>query len=662
MPQPIERDAIRYRPDIDGLRALAVLPVVLYHFQIWPFTGGFVGVDIFFVISGYLITSLIHGEMEAGGFSVAHFYERRIRRIFPALFAVIAVACIAAVVLLFPLDLIRFGQSVEATVVFGSNFLFKNSASYFDVVANRKPLLHTWSLAVEEQFYVLFPAILLLLRRAGRRAQFWAIVTILVLSLGLSIRQVSTAPDTAFYLLPDRAWELMLGAILAIGKFPLPSQRWLREILSVIGVALIAFAVFTYNTETLFPGAAAIPPCLGAALLIYAGSGGTSVIGAGLSSAPLVGFGLISYSLYLWHWPLRVFGQYAAFRDLMLYEKAALIALSVLLAYLSWRFVERPFRGRREFFSRKMIFTLAAVASVVLFAAGFAVTMNHGLIFRYPKQVQLILRQAVRNKPPVQDSCLGRPIFESKKGQICIFGSRSARAPSFALWGDSHATMLLPLIGDRALATGRNGVLISHGACRPALGVNSSRSDDCDKVNQKGLKVLEAMPSVTEVILAGRWAESADGRPADHEDGATEYIVDKDHPVPSLANNPVVFANGLDRLVAKLTADRKKVVIISSVPEIGWPVPETLARIAAKHSALDIRPTVTEFRVRQAVVFATFAEMHRKYGATIVYPDSVLCASGHCMVENNGLPIYIDPDHLSQPGSRLLAPLIDPLL
>jgi peptidoglycan/LPS O-acetylase OafA/YrhL len=662
MPEPIERNAIRYRPDIDGLRALAVLPVVLYHFQIWPFTGGFVGVDIFFVISGYLITALIHGEMEQGSFTIVHFYERRIRRIFPALFTVIAASCVAAAILLFPLDLIRFGHSVMATVVFGSNFLFKNAAGYFDTVADRKPLLHTWSLAVEEQFYVVFPAILFFLRRAGQRAQFWMIAAILVASLVLSIYQVKTAPETAFYLLPDRAWELMLGAILAIGNFPLPSQRWLREILSLIGVALIAFAVFTYNTQTPFPGLTAIPPCLGAALLIYAGSGGTSVIGAGLSSAPLVGAGLISYSLYLWHWPLRVFGQYAAFRELMPYEKIVLIALSVLLAWLSWRFVERPFRGRREIFTRKVIFTLAAIASAVLFAAGFALTADHGLRFRYPENVQLILLQSGIRNPPARDNCFGKPIFKSRKGRVCIFGSRTAKAPSFAFWGDSHALRLLGVIGDRAIATGKQGLLITHGACRPALGVNSSRSDDCDTLNREGLKVIESMPAITEVIITGRWAMSADGNPAPHEDGATEYVTDKDHPVPSLANNPVVFAHGLETLVAKLTADHRKVVIISSVPEIGWAVPETLARIAVTHSNLDIRPTVAEFRARQAVVLKTFAEMHRKYGATVLYPDSILCATGRCMVQNNGLPIYFDSDHLTQAGAHLLAPILDPLL
>jgi peptidoglycan/LPS O-acetylase OafA/YrhL len=652
----------RYRPDIDGLRAVAVLPVVLYHFGIAPFTGGFVGVDIFFVISGYLITALIHDEMGRGTFTIAHFYERRIRRIFPALFAMIALSCVAAVVLLFPIDLVRFGHSVEATIVFGSNFLFKNSAGYFDVVADRKPLLHTWSLAVEEQFYLVFPAILLALRRFGGRVQFGAIAAIFVLSLALSIWQIRSAPETAFYLLPDRAWELMLGAMLAIGKFPLPENRWLREAIALLGVLLIAFAVFSYTVDTPFPGATAIPPCLGAALLIYAGSGGSSLMGSILSSPPFVGVGLLSYSLYLWHWPLRVFGQYAVFRALMLDEKIGLIALSFLLAYLSWRFVERPFRERRELISRKVIFRTAAVAAIVLFAAGFAVTMDRGLTLRYSKQVQAMLRVAIRKKPPPQDACFGKPLFKSPKGQVCIFGSRAAKAPSFALWGDSHASMLQAVLGDRALATGRQGLHIQHGACRPALGVNSSRSDDCDKVNQKGVKLLEAMPSVTEVILAGRWAKSFVGTPADHEDGSNEYVTDKDHPVGSLSTNGAVFARGLERLVARLTADHKKVVIISSVPEIGWPVPETLARIAVDGSKKDIRPTIAEFRKRQQLALATFAEMHRKYGATIVYPDRILCASGRCIVSYDGLPIYIDPDHLSQPGARLLAPILDPLL
>jgi peptidoglycan/LPS O-acetylase OafA/YrhL len=653
---------LHYRPDIDGLRAVAVLPVVFYHFGIAPFSGGFVGVDVFFVISGYLITSLIHDEMERGAFSIVHFYERRIRRIFPSLFAMIALSCVAAVILLFPIDLIRFGHSVDATIVFGSNFLFRNTAGYFDVAAVRKPLLHTWSLAVEEQFYLVFPAILFALRRFAERIQFGTIAAIFVLSLALSLWQIRTAPETAFYFLPDRAWELMLGAMLAIGKFPAPTHRWLREAIALLGLALIAFAVFAYSTDTVFPGVAAIPPCLGAALLIYAGGAGPSAVSSVLSSRTFVGVGLVSYSLYLWHWPLRVFGQYAVFRELMLDEKIGLIALSGALAYLSWRFVERPFRDRRNPISRTMIFRTAAASGLVLFAIGYAVTTDHGLTFRYSKPVQAILRVANRQKPPPQDDCFGKPLFKSSKGQICVFGSRTAKAPSFALWGDSHASMLLGVLGDRALATGRQGLRIEHGACRPALGVNSSRSTDCDRVNQKGLKLLEAIPSVSEVILAGRWAKSFEGTPADHEDGSNEYATDKEHPIGSLSTNRAVFAAGFERLVARLTADGKKVVIISSVPEIGWPVPETLARISVERSNMDIRPTIAEFRKRQQFALATFDKMHRKYGATVVYPDSILCADGHCMVSHDGQPIYMDPDHLSPRGAQLLEPILDPLL
>ncbi|HSC18653.1 MAG TPA: acyltransferase, partial [Rhizomicrobium sp.] len=272
-PHPAHGHALpRYRPDIDGLRAVAVLAVVFWHYGVPGFSGGFVGVDVFFVISGYLIAALIHGEMRAGTFSLAYFYERRIRRIFPALFALLLASAGLALLLLFPSDLKRYAESLQATVVFGSNFLFRNLAGYWDMVAERKPLLHTWSLAVEEQFYVFFPLSLLALTKLGRKAEIAGIAFILVISLAANIWAVRATPESDFFLLPYRAWELMLGAILSVARLAAPQRRKVREAGMALGALLVAFSIGVYSPNTPFPGEAALVPCLGAALILWCGS------------------------------------------------------------------------------------------------------------------------------------------------------------------------------------------------------------------------------------------------------------------------------------------------------------------------------------------------------------------------------------------------------
>ena len=260
-----------YRPDIDGLRAVAVLPVLFYHFQIAPFTGGFVGVDIFFVISGFLITSLIQGEMLKGEFSLVAFYERRNSSDITGALLVLIVTTAMAFLVLFPQDLRHFSRSLIATTFFGSNFYFWSTVDYFDIVAERKPLLHTWSLAVEEQFYLLYPALLCVLRNASRNTLIRVVVAILMVSLGANIWAVRFAPASGFYLIPFRAWELMLGALVALSPLEAAASRGLRVTLAFVGMAFVLVSIFAFTIDTPFPGEYALVPCIGAACLIYAG-------------------------------------------------------------------------------------------------------------------------------------------------------------------------------------------------------------------------------------------------------------------------------------------------------------------------------------------------------------------------------------------------------
>ncbi|HKY93802.1 MAG TPA: acyltransferase, partial [Kiloniellales bacterium] len=330
-----------YRPDIDGLRAVAIVPVLLFHAGVPGFSGGYVGVDVFFVISGYLITRLIAGEMESGGFSLLRFYERRARRILPALLLVLLACLPFAHLLLLPDQYADFADSIDATLGFVSNFYFFGQTGYFEDDVGTMPLLHTWTLAVEEQFYVVFPLLLLAMRRGGRRG--WLLVVVLLFALSFATALYFSTGDAAFYLSPARAWELMLGSLLALLHWTLRS-RAVAAALALVGLGMILAAVVSYDEATTPSSFALLLPCGGAALVILSGAGRAQPAGfAGsmLASRLPVAIGLISYSLYLWHWPVLVFLQLWLLPEPLGIWALPALALCFVLATLSWRYVER---------------------------------------------------------------------------------------------------------------------------------------------------------------------------------------------------------------------------------------------------------------------------------------------------------------------------------
>lgn len=366
-----------YRPEIDGLRAVAVGAVILFHAGFRQVGGGFVGVDVFFVISGYLITRIILSELERGTFSLVDFYERRARRILPALFLVLIVSLVLGWFLLDPPGMKDFSQSLVAVALFGSNVYFWRTSGYFDGAGEEKPLLHTWSLGVEEQFYLLYPLLLLLLWKKGRRIILPLLFIGFVASLALAEWGSSEFPIAAFYLLPTRAWELLLGGVVALlmtrPQF-IPEGRAVKEILGWVGAVLIGVAALFYSEQTPFPGVYALVPTVGTALIILFSSQNTS-LGQILGSRVFVGIGLISYGAYLWHQPLFAFARHAIpsgpGREVFL----VLAVVSLGLAYLSWRFVEKPWRTRSRF-SRKTVFSFAAAGTVLLVLMGSLGTTN----------------------------------------------------------------------------------------------------------------------------------------------------------------------------------------------------------------------------------------------------------------------------------------------
>ncbi len=367
-----------YRSEIDGMRALAVLLVMLFHAGFPAFSGGFIGVDVFFVISGYLITSIIHRELRDGRFSLARFYERRARRILPALFLVVAACIPAALLIMLPFERESMAEAVAATTLFASNILFWLRSSYFDTAAELNPLLHTWSLAVEEQFYIAFPLILMALRGASQRTLALLIAALSLASLVLAELVARSYPMAAFYLIPFRAWELGAGALVALtfgaGRV---QQRALAELGGVLGLGLIVASAVVYDKGTPFPGLFALAPVLGTCLVITCAAPRT-LAGRLLSLKPVVGLGLISYSAYLWHQPLFAFARLSSYHELTLVEIWTLIAATIVLAWLSWRFVETPFRNRRVMSVPRLAGALAPAAAILL-AVGVVGNYSNGL-------------------------------------------------------------------------------------------------------------------------------------------------------------------------------------------------------------------------------------------------------------------------------------------
>ncbi len=672
MPNLNRREAAGdYRADIDGLRAIAVLSVIFYHYHIGPFNGGFVGVDIFFVISGYLITRLINAELTSGCFSFAHFYERRIRRIFPALFVLLFLVTILALIVLFPRDLQRFSESLWATAIFYSNVTFYREAGYFDTDGISKPLLHTWSLAVEEQFYLIWPTILYILASFGKqpntRRILCGVSAIFALSLIESVRHISYHPAAGFYLLPSRMWELMLGAMLAVGNLPRIRNPIIRDTAAAAGFLLIGWSVYSYNADTAFPGLAALVPCLGAALLIYTGEKNQTLLAKVLSTRPLVFIGLISYSLYLWHWPLYVYANYLSPAALSISVLSSLILLSGVLAYLSYRFVEQPFRSRKVLLRGPKLFGIASTAITVTVIIGVALVSAKGLPQRYPSDVQKLL--AARNdEDPRVIGCIDPKPENVRKEVLCSFGDQQEPV-DLILWGDSHASALLPGLEQAAMIIHRRGLIASRSACPPLLGAERiDITQRLDLTNHQCVAFNDAVaraaanPLIHEIVLVARWSKDAKGTENDGDLKPNAFLSDNQLQARSIDENQIVFLRGLSRTLDFLSRAQKRIIIVGPIPEIRASVPETLAKARFFHIEQDARPTVAEFNSRQEFVLNTFKHLQQSDKFIVVYPDHALCSVTRCAIEKAGKPLYVDSHHLSVFGAEQLTPLLASVL
>jgi peptidoglycan/LPS O-acetylase OafA/YrhL len=417
---------MQYRPEIDGLRAVAVISVVLFHAGFSLFSGGYVGVDIFFVISGYLITTIILNDINKDKFSLSEFYERRARRILPALICVVLVSTAVAYLMLLPDQLVAYGKSVVSIPLFVSNIFFWSERGYFGAATELKPMVHTWSLSVEEQFYLLYPPLVVLIVRYFKSKLPIILSAGFIVSITLSWYLTKIHFETAFYLPFARAWELLAGALVVVYKSSYPNHaRKYDGAISFVGMTLIAYALCFFTADTVFPGLAAAIPVVGTALVLASNSGGNFTHKL-LSKKPLVFIGLASYSIYLWHQPI-----FAFIRQLEVDAKwmPVGIAVTAAVSVLSYFYIEKPFRNRQRF-DKKKIFLLSGIASVSLVAMGAFLVLNKGFINRFnPEDAKLLAQFSEIDgyNQRIFDSLNLKPFQESNKRKIFVTGDSYAK-------------------------------------------------------------------------------------------------------------------------------------------------------------------------------------------------------------------------------------------
>ncbi|MEZ6131858.1 MAG: acyltransferase family protein [Planctomycetaceae bacterium] len=651
----------RYRPDIDGLRAVAVGMVVLFHAGL-GFSGGFVGVDVFFVISGFLITGLITTAQQADTFRLSDFWGRRIRRIIPAASLVCSVSLAIGWLLLLPEDLDRLAESLIAQQAMCSNVYFWQNTGYFDGESETMPLLHTWSLAVEEQFYLGFPLLLMALRRSSNRIIVGTFLTLIAGSLLLSEWGVRQHPNAAFFLLPSRAWELLLGAILVYCPKPLRLRRAWLEFGAWGGFAMVIAAGVFYGAATKFPGMAALVPCLGTFAVIYFNSSSSTSLGRMLSNRMLVFFGLISYSLYLWHWPMLAFLRYRVGIELSPWQSGGTIMASLALAVVSWKFVEMPMRKSGLWPGLKKPALGAVGSAIVMIGVAFAIDHQQGCPWRYPENVRILAA------PMTASRKFESRIADVRSGRLPVIGAKREAdntPPDFIVWGDSHAMVLGDCMDSLASHCGLTGVIAVRLATIPVVDVwrpgDSDPSGDALKWNDAVLEFIR-QENIRHVILVGRWAVNIEGRP----DGTMDSLIARrGSATTSREEARAAFRDGLSHTFDELESMGAAIRVLKQVPVQTINPQRALVRSASWGLEVPKGVSLSEHRARQQnandIIDQLAAE--RPAVTTLDLAEAFFDRSGHSRLGNHAGSFYRDCDHLSDHGvNELIRPYLLRLL
>jgi len=623
-----------YRPDIDGMRAVAVMLVLVFHFSLLTaVNAGFLGVDVFFVISGFLITSILLEQLEAGTFSFGAFYLNRIRRLAPSLLVVLLVVVGLGAFFLFPSEFIELSRQVLASQFYAANFYYWRTINYFGLGVHEVFLLHTWSLAVEEQFYLIYPACILALRQYFGR-HFWLFIFIgFLASFCLNITFVTSKPEAAFYLLPTRAWELLAGALVLPIAANCTRNKIANEMIGLLGAALIVVGVTCYRSEYHFPGFYALLPTLGAACLLLSGRFGNTTTARLLSFKPVVHVGKISYSLYLIHWPVNVFAS-QIIGDYSMKWRIAMFAASVVLAEFVYFAVETPARHRKILGTKNWLLFSYAGGLVTTVLVVSIVFISHGLPGRYPAEV-LRLASFVNDRTDPLTECESAPQSIETSIMSCRLGVSGKKA-TWLIYGDSHAWAAQAAFDKWLKLNGQSGLLIFRHACPPVNGIHFiDTKDSCFLFNQSVARFVEGNAGITDIVLVSTWKWPTEGL----LNAAGVPLAKKD----SLQ----LFTDSLLGTIKHFYDLGRRVYVWEPVPGGRKSVPLALADAALEHRPPNIEFYLPEYMSENRLFFGALSRSHLWIQGSFS-PAHTLCSTGKCIVENEGTPLYFDNAHITK--------------
>lgn len=626
-----------FRTDINGLRAIAVISVVLFHFNLQGFEGGFVGVDIFFVISGFLMTGIIVKGLENEKFSILDFYIARARRIIPALVVLCLVLLVVGWFLIAPDDYSKLAREADRALLFISNNYYYKNSGYFDTESHERMLLHTWTLSAEWQFYIVYPLILVALSKLGLSRLPYAICILFIGSFSWSVYKSYVDPNYAFYLLPSRAWEMMLGGLV----FYLSRTGFLdkyKNNIFYIGLTLILLTIFIYDPETRWPGVAALLPTLGTGLVIYAGKNNIF-----LSNIVAQKLGDWSYSIYLWHWPLVVVLTLVGI-DEFTWLSIVFIVLSVFLGWLSFSAIENPLRKSLSKRNNWITLLVTLIALTAILFPAEKIRKNKGYIERFSGEVYRIFN-AEHDRFEGIDKCHNE---RNKNYQECIYGDGQVGA---IVMGDSHAMSFIPTVVEVYARREQSVLDLTRSGCPTLFGVNSTSGEGCKEFLEKSVKTLEKYEGIP-IYFSNRYSASFLGSNESKTKEAPNLYFDKKYSVFNQNYIDEIYSNYTNSICA--VAENNPVYIFRPVPELIKHVPKTMGRsLLYKDESVRVSVTREYYEKRNVWANKLIDKLEKRCGVVPLEVADYLCDEEYCYGDIDGQPVYFDDDHLNTKGAKI---------
>lgn len=637
---------MNYRSDIDGLRTIAVFVVILNHAGFTFFSGGFVGVDVFFVLSGFLITSIIYPKIVEQNFSIGWFLSRRIKRLMPVLFFIITITMIAFTIVMLPQDLMKFYRSIIWVLLYAGNFfMWIHHGGYFDGNSQEAPLLHTWSLAVEEQYYFVWPIMLIMsIKLFGPKLTSWFSVAIFIALTVFSQWGTEVTVGAAYYLLPTRFFELLLGSCLAIFWQRLPiTGKIVHNLLSIIGLGLIIGSALILTEHSSFPGYNALYPTIGAALLIYSQKGFINKL---LATRPMVFTGNISYSLYLWHWPIFALMRYMSI-DLTFPIQLLCITITYILSIFSYYYIEQPFRKSRINSFTPVAIKFYAIPTLVLVLVSMYGIGQQGYQSRFePKIVEM--EHALNTHSSESRKACHSAFRDHQRLPVnsCIIGEKSDSniMKGVFIFGDSHANHIVPFVSELIKDADTWGQDYTLDRCLPIVGLNWGgslyKAERCKERNYKALQHIQDN-GFKYVVMAASWPGI----------GTNRIFSDVDRVTNNLQKTRL-FESKLLNSVELIMETGAIPVLVEDTPTLAGKSPKCPIKKLVFNDSLDCDISLEA----NTFISDAFSKIKNKYPQVIIIkPSELYCDKGTCTMELSGLPLYRDDDHLNEEGAKVLA-------